>query len=282
MACTRMPPRLGLTALVLAAFLPAAAARAHEFWIEPADFTLGPDQDLVAALLIGPEFVGATFPYLPQRFERFDLISGDETFALPGRIGDDPALNVSDLPEGLAILAYVSTPSLVTYEDMAVYASFIAEKNLDWLPARNAERGLSVPGLTERFTRYAKSLVGVGNAAGEDRAVGLRTEIVAGLNPYRDDITGGMPMTVLLEGNPRREVPVEIFQRLPDGEVTYETTYTDDTGRVLLEPRPGAVVLVNSVAMLPIDPPEADGAAWHSLWASITFAIPEATGNTHR
>lgn len=274
-------PQRWLAALVLAALSSTSSATAHEFWIAPRDFTMSTEADLVAELRIGEEFVGSTFPYLPPQFVQFDLTSGNETLPLPGRIGDDPALNVSGLPEGLAILSYVSTPSRVTYEDPNVYDVFVAEKDLDWLYRRNEERGLSIPGLTERFTRYAKSLVGIGNSRGEDRALGLETEIVVGLNPYRDDISEGIPATVYLDGVPRSDVQVEIFQKLPDGQVTYEIARTDDMGRVLLRLRSGAAVLINSVAMLPVNPLGADNAAWHSLWASMTFAVPDDASPTN-
>lgn len=260
----RLPIFLALASL-------AGPLSAHEFWIAPADYTLTPDQPLVAELRVGQDFTGDTFPYLPPRFVRFDLIAGDEVLPLPGRIGDDPALNVSELPEGLLVLAYVSTPSSVTYEDADTYASYLAQEGLEFAADRNAARGIDPVGMTERFTRHAKSLVAVGNAAGQDRRLGLKVEIVAGVNPYVDDISDGLPVQLFRDGDVFPEALLRILMRLPDGALREVRLTTDAEGRATVPTVPGATVLANVVALY-----EEEGEAqWHSHWASLTFAVPE-------
>ena len=252
--------------------LAAGPATAHEFWIEPLDFTLGAGQPLVAELRVGERMLGQGFPYLPPRFTRFDVLSGDETFPMPGRIGDSPAVNVSDLPEGLLTVVYVSTPSELTYDDAEAYARFIEEEGLAHAAVRNAERGLDPVGLTEDFSRYAKALVAVGEGAGADRIAGLRVEIVAELNPYADDLSAGLPLRALLDGDPFEGARVRLLQRLPTGEVTEDRYRTDADGRAVVSVAPGATVLANVVWLE--EPAGADAADWHSHWASLTFASP--------
>ncbi len=260
-------------ALLAAALLGAGHAAAHEFWIEPLDFTIAADRPLVAELRVGEHMRGQTFPYLPPRFARFDVLAGDEAFPMPGRIGDSPAVNVSDLPDGLLSLVYVSTPSELTYDDADVYARFIEEEGLGHVAERNVERGLDPVGLTESFSRYAKSLVAVGEGAGADRVAGLKVEIVAELNPYRDDLSAGLPLRALLDGDPFEGVRLRVLQRLPNGEVTEDRYRTDAAGRASVVIARGATVLANVVWM---EEPPHDGAAdWHSHWASLTFAAPD-------
>ena len=62
--------------------------------------------------------------------------------------------------------------------------------------ARHAARGLPELAFREAYTRYAKSLVAVGAGKGSDARVGLKIEVVAGANPYTDDLSGAMPVQV--------------------------------------------------------------------------------------
>jgi hypothetical protein len=259
--------RAALLALCLAA--PAAA---HEFWIAPADYILDPGQDLVAELRVGEGFVGDTLSYFPPSFVAFDLLAGEDRIPLPGRMGDDPALNVSGLPEGLLTLVYVSQPSEVTYDDPEVYARFLETEGLQDIAARNAERGLDPVGMTERFTRHARALVASGAGEGADRPAGLRLEIVAETNPYAGD-TPEIALQVLLDGGPHGAAPLRVLARGPDGTVTETRHATDAEGRARIPAPPGAEILANTVWLEETDP--ATGAPWHSHWASLTFRRPD-------
>ena len=116
----------------------------------------------------------------------------------------------------------------------------------------------------------------MGSGAGADRAVGLAIEIVALANPYTDDLSAGLPVQVLLDGAPRAEAQVELFQTAPDGTVTITKHRTDGAGQVTLPMQPGMEYLVDSVVLraLPNDDPAA-GPVWHSDWASLTFRTPD-------
>jgi hypothetical protein len=140
---------------------------------------------------------------------------------------------------------------------------------------QDAARGLPETGFRETYRRHAKSLIAVGSGAGADRAVGLAIEIVALANPYTDDLSAGLPVLVLLDGEPRRDVQVELFETALDGTVTITLHRTDADGRAVLPVRPGMEVLVDSVVLrrLPNDDPAA-GPVWHSDWASLTFRTP--------
>lgn len=267
----RLPSSLSLALALAAGPLVAGPLAAHEFWIAPADFTLAPDEPLVAELRVGERFAGDTFPYLPPRFVRFDLVAGAEVLPLPGRIGDDPALNVSDLPEGLVVLAYVSIPTSVTYADAAIYEAYLEQEGLEFAADRNAARGIDPVGMTERFTRHAKSLVAVGDGEGQDRRLGLKLEIVAGANPFRDDVAAGLPVQLFRNGTSFSDNLLRVYTRSPDGTVREDRLKTDSEGRAVVPTVSGATMLVSAVAL-----DEEEGAArWHSHWASLTFAVPE-------
>ena len=260
--------------------IPAGWAQAHEFWIDAEAWRVPAGAPVVATFRNGEEMVGSGLSYIPARSARLDMVVGGATRPVPARVGDNPAVAVDGLPEGLVVLVHETAPQSLTYrpkDDRTGWERFVGfaeHKAFDGAIEAHRARGLPEEGVTERYTRFAKALVAVGDGAGADAPTGLRTEIVAEANPYVDDVSQGLPVRVLLDGAPRADAQVELFARAPDGTVTITTQRTDAEGRAVLAVRPGHAYLADAVAIEPLDP-EADGAMWHTLWAALTFAVPE-------
>jgi uncharacterized GH25 family protein len=261
---------------VIFAALSTAAATAHEFWLAAEDYTIAPEDSLRVGLRIGSEMKGSPLIYLPKDIARFEVIQADTTRPVTGRMGDNPARVMDGLTDGLAIVVHETNDSTLTYTDFAVFQRFVAHKDFATALADHAARGLPEKHFRETYRRHAKSLVAVGSGAGADRAVGLPIEIVALANPYTDDLTQGLPVLVLLDGAPRADGQVELFQTAPDGSVTITLHRTDSAGRAILPVQPGMEYLVDSVVLrrLANDDPRA-GPVWHSDWASLTFRVPD-------
>ena len=117
--------------------------------------------------------------------------------------------------------------------------------------------------------------IAVGDGAGADREAGLETEIVALANPYTDDLSDGLPVRVLYQGAPRADAQVELFAKSPEGEVEITLLRTDAEGVALLPVTPGQVYLADAVVVRPLEPVAEDDPVWESLWASLTFKVPE-------
>jgi uncharacterized GH25 family protein len=263
-----------LTTLVVA--LSITAANAHEFWLSPDKYSLTTDEMMQVRLRVGTGMVGPPRSYLPQDIARFEVVQGGSVRPVEGRMGDSPALNMTAGPDGLAVVVHETTDSRLTYSDFAVFQRFVAHKDFATALADHKARGLPETGFQETYRRYAKSLIAVGSGAGSDRVMGLKIEIVALANPYTDDLSIGLPVQVLLDGAPRVDVQVELFETAPDGTVTTALYRTDAAGQVVLPVRPGMEYLVDSVSLraLPNDDALA-GPVWHSDWASLTFHTPD-------
>ncbi|MBV7410837.1 DUF4198 domain-containing protein [Maritimibacter sp. DP1N21-5] len=253
----------------------ARVAHAHEFWIAPRDYTVATGDAIIADLRVGQDFRGAAQSYFPGKFARFEVRMGDRTAPVEGRIGDIPALDMPAPQEGLAIVIHETANHDLTYRERELFERFVAHKDLGDVLERHAQRGLPELAFREAYTRYAKSLVAVGDGAGTDLAVGLHHEIVAGLNPFTDDLSGGMPVQVLYDGAPRAEAQVEVFARGPSGEITQSFYRTDETGLAVIPMAPSTEYMVDAVVMEDTgnDDPDA-GPVWHSAWANLTFSTP--------
>ncbi|SNR25127.1 DUF4198 domain-containing protein [Puniceibacterium sediminis] len=258
-----------------ATLLAALPATAHEFWISPVEYQVSAGTTLLADIRVGQGFEGSAFPYVPGNFTRFDLVRGDDVIPVEGRAGDRPALNMAAEGEGLAVVVHVTRDYSLTYPKWETFVGFTEHKDITWAQERHLERGLTKQSVKELYTRFAKSLIGIGDAKGADREVGLRTEIVAETNPYTDNLLDGFAVRVLYEGKPRADVQVELFDKAP-GEAKGVSTYhrTNDQGQVILPVEAGHEYLVDSVVFNELDPTTHDGYAWESLWASLTFKAP--------
>ncbi len=263
-----------LTALSIA--LSTGVARAHEFWLSPDDYAVAPEEVMQVRLRVGSEMKGLVLSYLPQDIARFEVVQGQTVRPVEGRMGDNPALVMDAQVDGLAVVVHETNDSTLTYDDFAVFQRFVAHKDFRTALADHTARGLPESGFRETYRRHAKSLIAVGSGAGADRVVGLKIEIVALANPYTDDLSGGMPLQVLLDGAPRADAQLELFQAAPDGTVTITLHRTDAEGRVTVPVLPGMEYLADNVDLraLPNDDVDA-GPVWHSDWASLTFRTPD-------
>lgn len=260
-----------MRAIVLALSLLAAPAAAHEFWISPTDYTPAAGEATSADIRVGEQFSGVAHAYYPKGITRFDVVAGGATMPVDGTIGDRPAMAATVLPEGLAVIVHETGDNRLVYDEAGSFEQFTAHKNFP-----EAAIGARMP-VTELFRRYAKSLVGVGDAAGADAPVGLYAELTALTNPYTDDLSGGFEVRLTEAGAPVADYQIEVFS-LPDGggDALIETYRTDADGRATFPVVPGAEYMVDSVLMR--RPAAGADADWHSHWANLTFRTPARDG----
>jgi uncharacterized GH25 family protein len=260
----------------MAFLLSTVGAKAHEFWLSPDDYTISRENQMSVRLRVGSGMKGVPLPYLPNDVARFEVVQGDMVSPVTARMGDNPALVMEVKVDALAVVVLETMDSRLTYDEFATFETFVAHKDFKTALADHKARGLPDFGFQETYRRYAKTLIAVGAGAGADRVMGLKIEIVAGANPYTDDLSAGMPLLVLMDGAPRADVQVELFQTAPDGAVTTTLHRTDAKGEVTVPVLAGMEYLADNVALLPLangDP--VAGPVWHSDWASLTFHTPE-------
>lgn len=234
-----------------------------------------PSGRIVADLKNGQNFEGTSLAFFPKNFTRFDVIQGDTLRPVEGRLGDRPALAVPAPVGGLVGIVHETTPSFVTYSEWEKFVAFAEHKDFPDIKARHEANGFPPAPFKERYTRHAKALVAVGDGLGADRAVGMRTEFVALTNPYDPAFDGMMRVQVLLDGAPRADAQVEVFEEAREGEVDVTLHRTDADGIAEIPVKDGHHYLFDAVTLQPIAEGDSDTAVWDTFWAALTFAVPQ-------
>ncbi len=254
----------------------AAPVSAHEFWIEPLAYQVETDGNIAAHIVNGQNFEGTNLPFVPQRFAHFVTFAGGRSGNVEGRVGDLPALQMDASQDGLHVFAYQARNATVDYATWEKFETFVTHKDLPLTRADHDARDLPETDFIEVYSRYSKSLVGVGSAAGADRRVGLETEFVALTNPYTDSLADGMKVQLFYRTDVRADEQVEVFEKAPSGEVLISLYRTDAQGIATIPVKSGHSYMVDAVVLRdPAAHVMADtGAVYETLWANLTFFAP--------
>lgn len=253
--------------------LAVSPVSAHEFWIEPQDFSVAPGREIRAGLHVGQDFKGDAFPFIPARFTAFTHYDRQGETGVTGTTGDLPALTLTPRAEGLNIFTYVSVAERIRFQDWDKFSAYLDYEGLSTIAARHDARRLSRDDVRELYTRCAKTLVSVGEAAADqDRATGMRLELVAAQNPMTLEKGTQMSFTLLWEGQPLADTQVALFLKNGNGSETERTvTRTNASGLARFTIPAVGTYMAASVHM--IEAPADRNADWQSFWASLTFGV---------
>jgi len=269
--------------------LPAIAALsgrgfAHEVWIEPNTPGLSPGDELVADLRIGDMFKGDHLIYIPQQTERLLVLTETGSFDLAPKIGSRPVVVVPpDRLDGMSgvVVVYESANSYVHYKSEEKFFRFAEKKGMADVRQAHESRQLPESGFVERYTRFAKASVGIGDAAQSgpfevsDRAVGMELEFVLLAKTRLTDGSTAFDVQLLYQGRALPDALVTLFARAPDGTVTPSRFRTGTTGSLEVSAQAGYRYLLDHVTLRQADPSrDRNRPVWESLWASLTFAGP--------
>ena len=253
--------------------LSAQLASAHEYWFEPEAYRLPSGATIVADAVNGENFGGPKMAYSARGYERSGIFAGDVEIApLPGSQSQRPAVQVPAAADGLNLLWYRSSASIITYPTIEKFASFLNGKKLDAALTEHKAQGWPEKDIREAYFRYVKSLVAVGGSAGSDRVLGLPYEFVALDNPYEDD--GPVRVQLLERSQPVPMTAIYVFHK-SETKAAEKTWYQTDADGVFSLPRVPGEYLINAVSILPAPPriQQDLNALWVTLWASLTFEL---------
>jgi uncharacterized GH25 family protein len=253
-----------------AALLLARAAAAHDFWIEPSTFHPAGGTTVAVGLRVGQNFRGDPVPRFSRTIEKFIVRQDGRDEEVAGPENADPAGFLRAGGKATAVIAYSTTGSYLELP-AAKFEDYLRQEGLEDILAARAKKGDSAKPGRDMFFRYAKALLaGSRTSAAASQPMGLRYEIV----PDTDPTAGASPLRglVLYEGKPLAGALVVAMLR-DDPAVRLRARSDRRGGFSFALPRAG-VWLVKSVHVVAAS--FFSHADWESLWASLTFQLPEA------
>lgn len=270
------PVHLAVNVMLMAGcLLWAHRASAHEFWLEVSDYTPAISEPVYVWHMTGQNFAGTSYPYLTELSQRFAVVSNTGETPISAIDGDDPAGTVRFKTEGLKIVVHQRAFSEIIFNGFEDYRITVEAEHLPQIAERHKASGKRMKDIREFYARFAKALVGVGNAEGTDRALGLEFELVALRTPYKLTPGEPLPVQVLYKGAPVADVPVKRLSSADAGMPVVYRSGPDGIVHVDL-PKP-ADYMLNAVRIR--EPLRSEEAEWVSLWASLIFQIQPEPAN---
>ena len=259
-----MKPLSHLLTASLLAF--CGATQAHEFWLQPGTYATQPGMAVPVQIKAGEGFEGIEYPWIPSRVAEVVTTSQHDVMRTSQQL---PAMQLIPAAEGLTALYYRSNPTELKYDSFKDFTDFLKEDGLHWVEANHRARKLPDTGWKEAFTRYAKTLIKVGNGHGQDKPGSMPYEWIAVSNPYTTT-SQAYTFQLLSAGNPVADTQVTYFTRGNDdiGEMGRSLAFTDTTGKVQIPAIANTEYLVSSVIMTKKN---SQIMPWQSHWVSITF-----------
>ena len=239
-------------------------------WLDTTTFQQSVGKDIQISLKNGQMFQGTGLSYFKSRFSDFYYVIKGQKIEIESRMGDNPAATISTKTNGLLTGIYVSKKSTINYKSMDKFSDFISKKGENWVIQKHAELKFPKNNFKEEYYRFSKILIGVGDANGSDKNVGLKHELVALTNPYIISSSGEFFVQLLFNNEPQKNRQITIFERDFENKVSIRTTLTDSNGIGKFEVTEGHDYLLDNV-ILELNDDYDDDVFWKSYWAALTF-----------
>ncbi len=263
-----------LFSTIVCAMLLSAHTFAHEYWLEPETFFLAPGQKTAMHLYVGDGLIKdrEERPFQLAKTTMFQLFStSSQTLNLKTSLVDKalPIYKFSAARPGNYLLAMERNWSSVKLEPQK-FAAYLREDGLEYVIAERERLGESAKEGRERYSRFIKSLLQVGDKRDETykKTVGLKLEITPLENPYAKKVGDQLTFQVTFDGKPLAGRTAFADNR---NGATQKMT-TDRAGKITLKIDRSSLWLVRLVNMrrCAADCAEID---WESFWGAYSFGM---------
>jgi uncharacterized GH25 family protein len=252
------------------------AVDAHEFWLESSAYRPPANSVVRVTLWLGERFAGQPVLHDADHCVKFELVGPGGASPVLGRSGGMTAF-ARVASEGTYVLGYPSKRYFHTMTPDA-FEAYLKEEGLDGIVEARKQRGESEKAGREAYSRYAKSILTVGEGATEgfDRRARHPLEIVPQQHPAGVGSERRFAVLLLYEDRPLADAAVVAVSRSAPRRLLRTTTGRDGRAEFLL-PESG-VWMITSLHM--VRSADAEQADWESFWASLTFELPRPAGDS--
>ena len=245
---------------------------AHEFWVQPSQFSIPPRTALSLTLEVGDGAVRQQSPIPLQRITRFDAIgSSGEPIDMRASLAATTKRDiVLDVP-GTYVLSIETDNRAYSHQSAERYNAYLENEGLTpALEYRMREHAMHVDGF-ERYSRAAKSIVLVGAPGAQShvtKPLGLPLEIVPVVSPYSLPRSASLPVRILYDGRVLPGALVKLID-LDQDLAPVDARRSDALGVVTFAmPRSGSWLVSVVWTKQLTNSPDAD---FETIFASLTF-----------
>jgi uncharacterized GH25 family protein len=265
------------TAVLVA--LGVASLCAHDLFFRAPRYHLRPNADALVDVLSGT-FSKSENAITRDRLADLSLVTPGGRLAIDrDRWSDqDPksTVRVSTTTPGTYVLGAAIHPRMLSLAGKE-FNAYLKEEGIDDILSKRAAQGRLQEASRERYSKYLKAMLQVGDAPGDAYAtlLGYAAEIVLEQNPYA--LRPGDTVTVrcIVDGRPWAGKAIFAGGRRGSTETRFEPQrlVTDEQGRATVRITGAGIWYVKFVAMTEVTDAEAD---YESKWSTISFGIGTA------
>ncbi len=265
--------KTNILSIAILTFIFSANAFAHEYWFEPDNFFPAKNEQTAVHLYVGDGLIKdkEERPFQLEKTPMLELFSTNQTLDLHTSLTDKalPIYNFSAEKSGNYLLAMERNWSYIKLEPQK-FEDYLVEDGMEYIIGEREKLGESQKEGRERYSRYLKSLLQVGDKRDDiyKRKLGQKLEIMPLENPYSKKVGDKLKFQILFNGKPL--VNRTVFADNRNSETQKFTT--DKNGKLTIKIDNKGLWLVRLVVMqrCTSDCGEAD---WESFWGAISFGV---------
>jgi uncharacterized GH25 family protein len=254
-----------------------APAQAHDFWLQPRQFTLPEPAIVPFTAEIGHGTDRSSWSFPPERVVTFKAqgVQGAQDYIKTLRLQNKTQLvNLSQMPKGSYFLV-LETNHVLSDLPAARFNAYVEEEGITpILQVRQAEKKMDEPG-REIYSRRAKALINLGRdpkipQPHVTKPLGLSLEIVPQVDPITIKDNGALPVQVYWQGKALSGALVKLINLEADDK-PIALQRTDQAGRTVFTIPKAGQWLLNVVWSKPIKGDERGD--FDTTFSSLSFAI---------
>jgi uncharacterized GH25 family protein len=249
---------------------------AHDYWLQPKPFFSKPGENVTIHLYVGDSLEAET----ERKFERERIVSlrvfskeGVKDLMDAGRADASAFLRLAFPSAGGRLIAYERDARTVEIEPRE-FTAYLEMEGLDAAREARAKSGRDGEKGRERYRRYLKSLVQVGDERDDayQTVVGQKLEIIPLKNPATLKSGDELPVRVAFEGRPLADAKFFALHRTPDGKVETQAVRTTADGTATVRVSGSGLWVLRLVHMRPCTE-DCASIDWESFWGSYSFGV---------
>ncbi len=260
---------------MLALLLLTAPAFSHDYWLKPEVFFAPVGTALPVRLYVGDDFkIEEERPLQKDRTVRFEMFSTkekSEDLLAEGQDKQTPSTQLHFTSAGNYLIAMERKNQQIML-DAKKFNDYLAEEGLDSIIVQRQQRGESERPGRERYSRYLKTLVQIGDRHSDvyRRALAQRLEIIPRANPYQLQRGSTLTVQIIFEGRPLAGAKVFAYNRHQETIQTQAARTSKDGMATFKLDQPGEWLVRLVYMRRCVNCAEAD---WESFWASCSFGM---------